>query len=567
MFDQQGVVSNRFIASSAESKYMNLRFWYREMYDTGTGQSKLFFNPHFMSDPRFGYYYYTYRLEGWIKVDGKTEKVFGPSDTFRVTQRGVWYENLPNVPYESGVIHHNPDGTKTVKIEFYIKLVSPSGSYEDGFGGTFNESFSVTLTTVPVSATAGASAANIEEVSTISIVKSSALLVSLKYSFGALSGYIDASGNAVTSEAKISQTSIPFRVPTAFYTQIPNSKSGLCRLTCQTYTQDGTAVGQPHVSDFTVSASESRCRPSVSGAVVNSDTDGITGSPDKLLRYASTAYCTIYADARNGASIVKSTVNGLSITNTLEIPKVDTGTFEFKTTDSRGFSASVAVEKELIPYFFPTNESWVERKSPTDDFVTLHFRGKMYQGTMGSQSNVWTAHYKVGSGSDVSVPLSVADGRYTADVVVEGLSYQKEHSIYVYVADFYTSTPKYIQVKRGYPAFNWGKDNFDVNVPCYIYALGATEYRDVSSSTGFVRFIDDVYNDMQNLTARMVAVSDNVGFHPLGGGAWFFWIYRVNAEWGFCVGLSYLYYEKGIRTIINSRSEGTWSDWALTAFP
>ena len=150
---------------------------------------------------------------------------------------------------------HNDDGSKTVTVA--AEIWTDSGEYLPVY---LSCDGSMNLTQILRESTISATDANIGSTSMIAVNrKSSGYTHSVRYSFGSLSGYIKADGSISATEVKLTDTYIGFPVPTDFYAQIPNAKSGICTLTCKTYSGD-TQIGSAKTAQFTCTAAESRRR-------------------------------------------------------------------------------------------------------------------------------------------------------------------------------------------------------------------------------------------------------------------------------------------------------------------
>lgn len=369
-------------------------------------------------------------------------------------------------PITSGPIYHNDDGTKSINISFtlidcIIASVGFNGSNDQ------NSTKSVTLTTIPRASSITATDANIGSVSQLTITRKATIYThTIKYDFGSLSGYIDESGDAVNSAVKMETTSIGFTVPTTFYTQIPNSKNGVCTLTITTYLGD-EQISTPKTCTFTATASESLCKPDISGAVVdiNEATLALTGSADILVRYMSDALCTIYTEAKNSATVSSKTIGGVNVTeNTRTIVGIETDTVTFATTDSRGYSNSVDVTKSFVPYVKLTNNATAARPDPTSGKVTLTLQGACFNGNFGIKDNSVTAVYSVNGGEQVNATVTMNGNAYSVIINLTGFDYQSSHTIDVVVSDELMVVSKTLPVQKGIPVFDWGEDDFRFNV-------------------------------------------------------------------------------------------------------
>ena len=389
------------------------------------------------------------------------------------------------------VIKHNNDGSRRVamKIEagIYVWAINKDGS------ATFD------LDTIPRASTIGAADANIGANTTIVVNrKSTAYTHSIAYKFGSLSGYITADGKTTNSEVKFDGTTVSFGIPTSFYAQIPNAKSGTCTLTIKTYS-GSTQIGDAQTCTFTVTAPQSACAPSVSGTVVDSNdaTIALTGDDSKLVRYYSTALCTITATAKNSATISAKKIGGTAVSeDTRSISKIEQDSVAFYAKDSRGYEASANVGFTLVPYVLLTNNSSGQRTDPTSGNAKLAIKGDFYNGSFGAVDNALTIKYRIAEsggsyGSYVSVTPTVNGNAYTASVALSGLDYESKYNIQIVAADKLASVTKTVVILRGIPVFDWGKNDFAVHMPVYVggnllaskRSISATSYASMSAGS------------------------------------------------------------------------------------
>lgn len=370
-------------------------------------------------------------------------------------------------PWESEAIPHNTDGSKTIVLSIDIDL------YRSGYSvmpcsGTQN----IKLTDIPRASTIGASDANIGSKSTIVVTrKSTAYTHSIAYKFGSLTGYVTEAGGVSNTEVKYSNTGISWTIPTDFYAQIPNAKTGTCTLTIKTYS-GSTQIGDAQTDTFTVTAAQSLCAPSVSGSVVDSNatTKALTGDESKLVRYYSTAHCTISAKAKNSATISAKKIGGTTVSETTRsIAKVEVDSVSFYAKDSRGYEASTDVEFTLVPYVILTNNASGQRTDPTSGNAKLTIKGDCFNGSFGSVSNALTIKYRfreVGGtyGSYTTVTPTISGNSYTVTLSLSGLDYEHSYEFEVVVSDKLATVTKVVTIKQGIPVFDWGQSDFRINV-------------------------------------------------------------------------------------------------------
>ncbi|MDD6678330.1 MAG: DUF859 family phage minor structural protein [Firmicutes bacterium] len=380
-------------------------------------------------------------------------------------------------------VTHNTDGTWSGEIGASYRLGITYGSA--GYVGTISGKQTVDLPTIPRASSIGATDANIESKSTIVVGrKSSSFTHTIQYKFGSISGYIDSGGNAVSSAVKMTDTTILFQLPSSFYAQIPSAKSGVCTLTCRTYSGN-TQIGDAQTTTFSATAAESLCAPDVTGSVkdTNDATIALTGNANKLVRFYSTALCTITAEAKKNATLVSKKITGVDVSgNTLTINNVDIDAFTFSATDSRGYSKPVTLKKTLIPYVRLTCNAKGYRPNPTDGSGRVDISGQYYNGNFGAVQNTLSVKYKIGSdGSWLSVTPTISSNTYTAVVDLTGLDYLQSYTIYVSVSDKLGTASRNVEIMKGIPVFDWGQNDFRFNVP-------------ITSASKRVSITDDRFN-------------------------------------------------------------------------
>lgn len=380
-------------------------------------------------------------------------------------------------------VSHDNEGKKTLAC---------SATYDtEGISGVVTASATKVLTQIARASTIGATDANIGATSLIAVgKKASSYTHSIAYKFGELSGYVTADGGVSASEVKFSGTSVAFTVPTSFYAQIPNAKSGTVTLTCRTYS--GAALVGTEICTFAATAAQAACTPTVSGTVVdsNSATKALTGDESKLVRYMSTALCTISAAARNSASLTGKKINNVSVDTSRSIANVETNSFNFYAVDSRGYATSLIMEAEMIPYVKLTCNAAATRDAPTTGEATLTVKGNYFNGSFGAENNTLTVKYRIGGGAYENVTPAISGNTYSVSVPLTGMDYQQSFDIDVVVSDKLDAVSKTVVLKMGIPGFHWNNDYFQFHIPMVASAgiLGAfAGFCGIDGSAGYVK--------------------------------------------------------------------------------
>ena len=352
-------------------------------------------------------------------------------------------------------IAHTPDGSKSFTISGFSGWIYESGT-------TYASSQTFTLPTIPRASSVSCSTANIGSNATITINRASTSFThTLTYSFGSLSG---------TIATKTSSTNISWTIPTTFYSQIPNSKSGTGTITCDTYS-GSTLIGSKSTS-FTATVSESASKPTLSPTVSdsNSTTTALTGNNSKFIKYYSNASVATGAQARNSATLKsqKITCGAKSITSASgTINAVESGSFTFSATDSRGYTTTQTLNKTLIEYIKLTCS--LNAGAPTTAGVaTLKISGNYWNGSFGKVANTLTVQYRYkaqgGSyGSWTTVSATKSNNTYNATATISGLNYQTTYVFQARAIDKLATINTDEQARRTTPIFDWSKNDFNVN--------------------------------------------------------------------------------------------------------
>lgn len=352
-------------------------------------------------------------------------------------------------------IAHNPDGSKSFTVSGFSGWIYNSGN-------TYASSQTFTLPTIPRASSVSCSTADIGSNATISISRaSSSFTHTLSYAFGSLTG---------TIATKTSSTSVSWTIPTTFYAQIPNSKSGTGTITCDTY-NGSTLIGSKPTS-FTATVNESASKPTLNPTAVDSNatTTALTGDSSKFIKYYSNASVSTGASARNSATLKsqKITCGAKSISSASgTINAVESGSFTFSATDSRGYTTTQTVNKTLIDYIKLTCS--LNAGAPTTDGVaTLKISGNYWNGTFGALANTLTVQYRYktqgGSyGSWTTVSATKSNNTYNATATISGLDYRTTYVFQARAVDKLATVNTDEQARRTTPIFDWSKNDFNVN--------------------------------------------------------------------------------------------------------
>lgn len=448
------------------------------------------------------YYFSAYRIGYSVALNGKT---VASLDRASAAQQSLAAYGTLTLCSGTCTVAHDDDGALDMPVSFSIDMASA-----DYTPGPLSGSGTMTLTIIARASTVGAASANIGEVSTITVTRrSSAFTHSIQYAFGNLSGYIKADGSTSDSEVKMTATSIAFTLPETFYAQIPDAKSGICTLTVKTYS-GSSQIGSAQAAQFTATASQSACKPTVSATAKDTNTAAIslTGSSKKILKGYSSLQVATTATAKNGASISSITVTCGSQKKTganVTFSAAESATVAVTVKDSRGYSTTVLVSGlTLVSYFKPIVSASVQRKTQSSDVVQISAAGKWFSGNLGSVPNALTVEvrYKPSNQSDYTSYYAATvtmDGvSYAGALELDGLDYKTAYHFQVRVSDLVckdggvdSAISLETDIPRGTPIADWGQNDFAFHVPVYMddVLLDYPVERGTSGVWGYTKYL------------------------------------------------------------------------------
>ena len=307
------------------------------------------------------WYGFTYYPSGTLSINGTTVVTFNSqlgSHNCTIGSQNTEYpinaaSGYVGAPWTLSNIAGNADGTKSVSITANFTCYTADG--RGGSGWSVNSSQTVTLHTIPRRSTASMSATTMGSAGTITISRAStAFTHTLTYSFGT------ATGTIIT---KTSSTSVSWTPSTALASQVPNSTSGTCTLTCYTYS--GNSLIGTSTSTVTLYVPTS-IKPTMTSFTATRVDGTVPSSWGIYVQTKSKATLTINGAAgASGSTITAYSIIGGGISSTQS--SVTTGflntsgsiTFTGKVCDSRGrWSDEATVTITVVAYSSPRFTSY-----------------------------------------------------------------------------------------------------------------------------------------------------------------------------------------------------------------
>lgn len=425
---------------------------------------------------------YSVNIDGVVRNSGSGSYSLGHNGTITLCEGNF-------------TIWHNDDGRKSVwcsaTIDFQNHTYSPGDFYPSG---------NLDLSTIPRASSIFCTTASVEETSIITIASASnSFRHNVRVDFG--SQHINIVENREGGN-------FSWTIPSIFYNEIPNSKSGTGTIICDTY-NNGVFLGSKS-SIIKVTTNEEKCKPNLSCAVidVNEITTKITGNNQKLIKHKSTAKVTITSNAKNGSSIVSKKVNNENVGgDSILIYEIDTDTFVATVTDSRGYSNSVTLKPAVINYIPLSINAIIKRTQPTTGEVDITFSGNYYNNKIENINNEllikWFYREKEenewitgGTITPVLKENTFSNGEESISLGKK-FDYKKIYEFYLEITDKLSAlTPQFI-VAQGIPIFNWGKDFLNVNGKILANGIdinGTILYDNESGTTGTVTLSESAAN-------------------------------------------------------------------------
>lgn len=298
---------------------------------------------------------------------------------------------------------------------------------------------------------------------------------SVKMEFGGLSGWLNASGEIVDTEVIFSETDIPFALPEAFYNEIPNAASGTVTLTMTTY-ESGSKIGEEATTTFTASADKEACAPDVSATLkdANEAAKALSGGSAFILNVSDVAI-VVAATPKNGASIASATINGVDVNvgATTTFLHSSYSVYTVIVTDSRGISSAVVYSPAVVEYTPPVVNASGKRSDQTSGNVSLNISGRWWCGKFGTadsaKTNTLTVYYRArksgGEWSEYTALKTVDTDGISFATTVGGIDYQYTWEIEVKAEDLAAASTTVLKIPKGVTLFDWGEDDFHLNIP------------------------------------------------------------------------------------------------------
>lgn len=421
-------------------------------------------------------------------------------DSFYVKINGQVVYNTTKAVYFSGAnttvtiasgsnlaVSHNADGSKTVAASFSFSPAKTASYYPSAMSGSGN----LTLTKIPRQAKLTA-APNFTDEDNPTITYSNPagnIVTSLKACIASADGKTVYAAYRDISKTGSSYTfNLTEEEREALRWATINSNT----LTVKFYVST-VLNGITYYSTLDKILTITNAKPTLAPTV--KDTGGystpLTGDANNLIikgfNYMSVS---IGAQTYKGASIKAQSITcGDAVINgaTGGFSNVETASFIFSVTDSRGNTTTQTITKTLIEYIKLTCN--LKANNPTaDGKMSLKISGNYFDGNFGAIDNTLDVafRYKENNGeySDwIAASATISGDTYEAIVELTGLNYQSTYTFQAKATDKVNAIESAERKVKSIPVFDWGENDFAVNVDLMdkfntLISNGLAEYED-----------------------------------------------------------------------------------------
>ena len=356
-------------------------------------------------------------------------------------------------------VAHNADGTLDMPYSVSIPNIKADNQYGPpamSLSGVWS------LTAIPRASQVRCPSGTIGSAVNITIEKAEAGMThTLTYVFGSLSG---------TIATKTDLATVNWTIPAAFYNQMPNATAATGTVYCTCYRGD-TALGTSSCQ-FYAYASEADAKPSVVASVVDTNpaTLAVTGDENILVRYHSIVQAGAVCEAKYGAQLTGYTMRHNANTYTTSpviIEGVESGSFSFTATDSRGYVTEASQNKTVIPYVKLTC-NFAESPMDADGNMQINLWGSCFTGSFGAENNEITVEYRYRTanssyGEWKPMQVTLGNNSYTATIDLTGMNYRVANTFQARVTDKLDTVQSANYKVRVIPVFDWGENDFNIN--------------------------------------------------------------------------------------------------------
>ena len=234
--------------------------------------------------------------------------------------------------------------------------------------------------------------------------------------------------------------------------------------------------------------------PTLSAIVLddNEVTAALTGDrmSQVIKGYSNIAY-EMSASALKGASIASyRATNGSDVKTAASgtFTGATSNTFKFTATDNRGLTASKEIKLNLINYFKPTcsQEVKIAFDGETEAAINIKIKGEFFNASFGAETNDIDIQFRHKTGDEDFTPWTSVSAviwetykkgnTYSTEGTISNIPYDQPFTIQSRVVDKLATVETAEYVAKLIPVFDWGKNDFNFNVPVSIQGNPLVDY-------------------------------------------------------------------------------------------
>lgn len=425
-----------------------------------------------------------------------TYKVYKNSTSGTVLAEGTFSHDINSnttteIFKKTFTLTHDSDGT----LDIVVVVTFATGIS----AGTLKNTVEKTLSDIARESTVSAVSCDIGESTVITINRNSdSFKHTLQY------GYSKSPSVFYNIVSKTSRTSYGWTVPDEAFSKCPDAKYVNITIKCITYS--GSKEIGTDTCSFKAYANEDDCKPSVDITVAedtNAHSLALTGDKKRIIKGVSDLSYTVVATAKNEA-----TRKSITVTNGSQSLSAYSGKFEKATSatikatvkDSRGYSNSDTENLTLVDYNGLSIGASIKWKTPTGNIIAVTLSGNYSNVNFGAKNNELKLYYKcipksvydekssnLSDASYVAIPVTptidTAKKRFTVSFEIDKittadvlLDYREAYSLRFMAIDMVFDSSddgdhkhKWVtkHLASALPIFDWGKNDFNFNVPVY----------------------------------------------------------------------------------------------------
>lgn len=480
-----------------------------------------------------------YTFLGWSTSSTATTATYAAGGSYTANASAVlyavWSIITYTVSYNKGSYGTgtNSTATKTYNVALTLKgaqftrtgyaqtgwATSDSGAQAYALGGSYTANASVTMYPVWTATKSTVSTTNgtLGTAQTITITRyNTSFTHTLTYKYGNATGTIATGVGA----------SYSWTPPTSLAAQFPAATSGVCTITCTTYS-GSTNIGSSTTTCTLSIPSSVKC--TVGTVTVAEAVAGLASKFGAFIQGKSKATISATINSGSGSPAYGATVSSYAITTngqTLTSNGATTGilntsgsnSYSFKITDTRGYSNTKTGTYTVLAYSSPSVSAQISRNSSDSSKIDVKYSYSI-SACNNRNDKALSIKYRVVGGNYTTIPITISS--YTGSNLtyqITGLDANTAYEVVVTVTDYFTSASTTTNIQPT------GNRVFDISDDDKTIARHGTNYSDGWDH----QYFNEQFHGVLDVTQRRCeATLPSSGWYRVmkivdGRGAWSF---------------------------------------------